>query len=423
MPPEYYEQRKEMKCVANFEIKTECSVIKDDLVLRIAHPKDAYRARIQNITRDDYTTPFLLSLHLYFDAPDLDEAKEIAEDNLADCLNMLAFTTGCRFRRHRIRQIVDASPEENGMRSVLMWSDSIDHEDPQPFLDNETTDAIQKLLDFEVPPAIQRAMRWYRLGINATIPDDQFSYFWFAIEIIAVHQKSSEKVPDRCPRCRSPLYCETCEESPTHKPYPKQAIRTLFKSADKECDDKTIDLLEKTRNSLMHGSTLDEIEQALPEPHKHIVDILGNLLWRAIVLQFPHEFFDGNLKIGYPSTYIHHTMHGIAHIQTVVPKDVEGDFDLSFKGMKMEIVTDPPQSALPEVIQMTPDQFDRLRKLGHQKGEHQDMIKRVCQEFREYQGEVQVLVLATDIAFIKAAVQKDIREEWQELFKEIFGVR
>jgi len=410
---------KEIKCVANYEIKAECSVIKDDFVLRIAHPNDIYQARIQNNTRDDYTTPFLLSLHLYFNAPELDEAEEIAEVYLADCLNMLAFTTGCRFRRHRIRQIVDATPEETGMRSVLMWSDAIDHEDPHPFLDSETTDAIQKLLEFDLPPAIQRAMRWYRLGINATIPDDQFSYFWFAVEIIAVHQKSTEKVPDRCPRCRSPLYCETCEESPTHKPYPKQAIRTLFKTADKECDDETIDLLEKTRNSLMHGSTLDEIEQNMPEPHKHIVDILGDLLWKAIVLQFPHEYFDGSLKMGYPSTFIHRTMDGIAHLQTVVPKDAEGDFDLSFKGMKMEVVTGPPQSALPEVIQMSSEQFNRLRKLSHTKGDHQDMIKRVCEKFREHQGEVQVLVLATDIALIKAAIKKNTHEEWQVLFNEI----
>ena len=41
----------------------------NDLVLRIKHPGGLYRARIQNIPRSDYTTPFLLSVHLYFDAP------------------------------------------------------------------------------------------------------------------------------------------------------------------------------------------------------------------------------------------------------------------------------------------------------------------------------------------------------------------
>ncbi len=163
-----------MECVANYEIKTECSVVADDLVLRIRHPKGLYRARIQNIPRPVYTTPFLLSLHLYFDAPALDEARDIADGFLADCLNMLAFTTGSGFRYHRIRQVVDATPPgKTGMRSLLMWGDSIEYEDPQPFLHEDTARAIERLLEFDIPPAIRRAMRWYRLGINATVPDDQ----------------------------------------------------------------------------------------------------------------------------------------------------------------------------------------------------------------------------------------------------------
>ena len=139
-----------MECVANYEIKTESSVVADDLVLRIKHPKGLYRARIQNIPRTVDTTPFLLSLHLYFDAPALDEARDIADGFLADCLNMLAFTTGSRFRRHRIRQIVDATPPGiNAMRPLLMWGDSIEYEDPQPFLSEDTARAIERLLEFD----------------------------------------------------------------------------------------------------------------------------------------------------------------------------------------------------------------------------------------------------------------------------------
>lgn len=76
-----------MECVANYEIKTECSIVADDLVLRIKHPEGLYRARIQNIPRSVYITPFLLSLHLYFNSPTLDEALDIADGLLADCLN------------------------------------------------------------------------------------------------------------------------------------------------------------------------------------------------------------------------------------------------------------------------------------------------------------------------------------------------
>lgn len=409
-----------MECVANYEIKTECSVVTDDLVLRIKHPKGLYRARIQNISRPDYTTPFLLSLYLYFDAPTLDEARDIAEDLLADCLNMFAFTTGASLQRHRIRNIVDATPGITGMRDLHMWGDSIENEDPQPFLREDSALAIERLLEFDIPPAIRRAMRWLRLGINATVPDDQFMYFWFALEIVAEFQKSTEKVPDRCPICQSPLYCESCKTHPVHRPYPKQAIRALLKAVDKECDDATIERLDKTRNRLMHGSTLKEIEDSLPQPHEEIVDILGRLLWKALIHQFPHEMFDGTLSMGYPSTYIHRTLRGIAHMQTVVPLTADGDLDLSFKGFKMGIVTDgPPQSAQPTVISMSPEQYERLEQLSFMKGDHQEMCRRIYERAKTKDDRVHALVLSTDMALIKDAMKQGDTGAWQDLFREI----
>lgn len=409
-----------MELVANYEIKTECSVVADDLVLRIKHPRGLYRARIQNIPRPTYTIPFLLSLHLHFDAPSLDESRDIADGLLADCLNMLAFTTGSRFRRHRVRQIVDATPGISGMRSLLLWSDSIEYEDPQPFLREDTASTIERLLEFDAPPAIRRAMRWYRLGINATAPDDQFMNFWFALEIVAEFQKSTEKVHDRCPHCQSPLYCESCKTHPAHRPYPKQAIRTLLKAVDNECDDAIIERLDKTRNSLMHGSTLKEIEDSLPQPHEQIVDVLGRLLWRALIHQFPREMLDRTLVMGYPSTYIHRTAHGIAKMQTVVPAGADGDLDLSFKGTKLEMVPfGPPQSALPTVISMSPEQHERLRQLRFTKGDHQEICRRISERVETKDGRVHALVLSTDIVAINDALKRGDTGAWLDLFREM----
>ena len=410
-----------MEYVAEYEIKAECSVVADNLVLRIKHPKGLYRARIQNLPRSVYTIPFLLSLHLYFDAPALDEAQDIAESLLADCLNMLVFTTGSRFERHRIRQIVDATTP-GAMTSLLMWSESIEYEDPQPFLREDTVRTIERLSEFDIPPAIRRALRWYRLGVNATVPDDQFMNFWFALEIVAEFQKSTGKVHDRCPQCQSPLYCESCNAHPVHKPYPKQAIRALLKAADKDCDDATIERLDQTRNSLMHGSTLREIEDSLPQPHEEIVDILGRLLWKALIHQFPHEMFDGKLAMGYPSTYIHRRLNAVAHIRAFVPAGADGDLDLSSKGVKAELVPfGPPQSALPSVISMTPEQHERLGQVRFMKGDHQEMCERIYNRVKKQGGRVHALVLSTDMALIEDAVKRGDRGEWQDLFREIMG--
>jgi hypothetical protein len=136
-----------MHCVANFEVGSDVSVVSDDRVLTINDPNGTFRARIRNIPRSEFTTPFLLSFHIYFEAPNLGDAKGIANDLLASCLNMLAFTSGSGFRKHRIRQIVDAeSPRKSGMRDALMWGEKVEYDDPQPFLTNDNSSSIERLL-------------------------------------------------------------------------------------------------------------------------------------------------------------------------------------------------------------------------------------------------------------------------------------
>ncbi len=409
-----------MECVANFEINSECSVVHDDQVLRIVHPTGLYRARIQNIKRQDFANHFRLSLHLYFDAPNLNESRAIANTLLAECLNMLAFTTGSKFEHHRIRQIVDATPGIEGMRDVLLWTDSIQHEDPQPFLDDDIPGAIEKLSVSEIPPAIQRALRWYRLGVNADVPDDQFTYFWFAIEIVAEHAKSTEKVSDKCSKCGSALFCETCNAHPTHRPYPKQAIHSLMLTADAKCNEETVKLLDKTRNSLMHGATLSEIEAEHADLEDHIVDILGRILFKALVTQFPHELFDGSLAMGFPSTFVHRTATGIVHMQTVVPVDEEGEFDLGFEGFKAEMKSfGPPQSAVPTIIRMTAEQYERLRGVRISNSETKETIERIYQNTKRHLYDIYAQVLSTDMELIRSGVENEAEGEWQELFKEI----
>ncbi len=172
----------------------------------------------------------------------------------------------------------------------------------------------------------------------------------------------------------------------------------------------------------MHGSTLKEIEDSLPQPHEQIVDILGRLLWKALIHQFPHEMFDAPLAMGYPSTYIHRIVHGIAHMQTVVPAGADGDLDLSFRGTKMEMVpSGPPQSALPTVISMSPEQHERLGKLRFIKGDHQEMCRRIYERVKTKDGRVHALVLSTDMALIKDAMKRGDTGAWQDLFREIMG--
>lgn len=409
-----------MRCVANFEVASDLSVVADGQVLKICDPRDAFKALIRNLPRSEFITPFLLSVHIYFDAESLDEAADAAEDHLATCLNMLAFTTGSGIRKHRIRQVVDAEPSVKGpTRDVRMWGDRLLYDDPQPFLDDQHAKTIERLLEFDIPPAIRRALRWYRMGIDSSSPDDQFTYFWFALEIVAEFQKPANKVSDKCPRCQSALYCEKCETHPQHKPYPKQAIRALLMGVDDGCDDVTVALLDKTRNSLMHGATLKEIEGSLPAPRESVVDTLGRLLWRAIAKQFPREMFDGSLLLGMPSTYVHYKTTAVAHMQTVVPVDADGHFDLNFPGFVMAMKPfGPPQSALPSAVRLTNEQLDQLNKLRFQKSDQQEMLERIRQTVKTQDGHIYALVISTDMAAIRKAVERGEVGEWQDLFRQ-----
>jgi hypothetical protein len=411
-----------MRCIANYEIESEISVVSDDIRLKLQHPKEKFQARIKNIVRKDYSTPFLLSLQIIFEAPSLEEARDVAQDKLVECLNMLAFATSAGVRRHRIRQIVDCTPA-SGMRECLVWADSVGHEDPTPFLDENIMASIERLLQFDPPPAVRRALRWYRIGIDESVPEDQFQYFWFALEILAEHQKAPEKVTDRCPRCKSPLYCENCKKHPTHRPYARQAIRALVQAVEETHDEETLEALEKARNALMHGATLKEIEDKLPKPGEDIVDVLGRILFKALVHQFPKELFKEKIHFGNPTTYVHLTMTGVAHVSTVVPKGEDGELDLdSFTSLKVSMVTDgPPQSGRPSTIVMTPDQHKQLGLLTREKSDHQELCKRVYEKVKIGDGKVVALVLSTDMVRIREALKRGETGSWQDLFREIMS--
>ncbi len=408
-----------MQCVANYEIKSDVSVGRDDTWLKLAHPKGLYKARIRNITRTDFSTPFLLTLHLTFETPSLQEAKEIADERLADCLNMLAFIANSTFRRHRIRQIVECTPGED-MRNILFWGDAIENEDPQPILNPKLMSSVERMMAFDQPPSIRRALRWYRLGIQAVSPDDQFQYFWFALEILAVYQEAQAEVPDKCPHCESDLFCKTCNKTPHHMPYPRQKIRDLIFAVDKEVTGATVKMLDSTRNAVMHGKTLKEIKEKFPQAHEEVVDVLGRILFKALIHQFPPVLLKEKLSFANPNTYVHRIMTGVATMQMPVHQDADGEFDLSFGGTKVELLPDgPPQSALPTRMLLSQEDYKLLGKLAHEKSDQQEMCRRIWQRGKPHEQVVLCVVLSTEAKTIEQAIRRGDKGNWQDFFRRI----
>ena len=68
---------------------------------------------------------------------------------------------------------------------------------------------------------------------------------------------------------------------------------------------------------------------------------------------------------------------------------------------------------------MTLDQHKRLGRLSYEKGDHQEMCRRIYQK-AEIRGEqVVTVVLSTDMVRILDTVKRGDTGNWQDLFREI----
>ena len=411
-----------MRVLANFEVESDISIVADATRLKIVHPTNRFTIFVQNIVRPEYSTPFLLSVQVIYDAPTVEDSKETGVDRLVQFLNILAFVTGASLHLHRIRQIVDCTPGL-AMRTCLVWAESPAHDDPQPFVDVKIGETISRLVGLDLPVAVNRAMRWYRFGLRASQAEDQFQYFWFALEIIAEYTKSTEKVNDTCPKCGEALYCKTCDTYPTHRPYPKQAIRSLMRAVDPNLDEKTIADLDKARNALMHGSTMRDIEESVKRTSVQIVDTLGRTVFGCLLRQVPNELLKDGLRMGSPSTYVKHKKAGVATISTVVPFAADGALDdTAFRGMTAELVPSrPPQSEHPVGVVLSPQQVDALGALAYQPGPHQEACLRIFQHRQEYKGRMVAPIFSADLKLMREVINKGEAGRWPDLCRELLA--
>lgn len=410
-----------MKTVAKFEVLSNISVVDDDRWLNFEHPGRLQRARVRNITRVDFSTPFVLEVHVYFDAEGLDDVIETAEDMLAEFLNILALATEGRFKRHRRKVVVQVGAHDY-MRDCLFSTDEMENEDPEPLLQANVSQLVCRIGQTNVGVKTKRALRWLRLGINSRVGDDQFQSFWFALELLAGSKKSTEKVHDACPQCTQPLYCEHCQTNPVHRPYPKQAIKALIQTAMPDCDDKQIDILVGARNALAHGTTLREYEAShpVPEGDPHLVDKLYGIVRNALLLEYPQDV-QGILRgEGDPTSVVGMTATMVAHVQTVVQQDENGDLDLSFPGVTIEMtMRNPPQSALPAGIFVSPVQFEQLKQIADGQGPDVDFVRRLFRPVGQHpDGRIVLTVLSTDLPRLKQAVKAEETGPWQLLIRD-----
>lgn len=295
------------KWLADYEVESHLSIANNDLKLTFKHPTDLYEIHIKNLDVKPPVEKPLLSVQVILESEKIDSVAEKSREYLKLFLNVLSLITNIKYSIHRIIRIVDWTPRLE-MRDCHQYHTAPDPYRPVPLLDERMLASVHTLMRNDISEDLRRALRWFSLGVGANYTDEQFQYFWFALEVLAEKDKKPDKVPDKCPKCKNPLFCDTCKETPMHRPYPNQAIEQLIKRVVRGTPENLHELLSKVRHALLHGDDIDEIEKSFPVNLSQLVDVLGQTVWAALLSSFKAPPERAKLEFLKTNTYSHKKM-------------------------------------------------------------------------------------------------------------------
>lgn len=301
--------------LGNWEVESDLVLPPEARFIRHDHPHGLYTAFFRNFPekRNELT---YLSMQLIFDAPTIQEAKSVGEATAKHLLEYLSFASNLKVRLRGILHIFNWERDGKQIREALYFSRSYPNDDaPYEALDRELLDTIALLQTHPLTPRLKRALRWFSTALAARSPDDQFIYFWFAIELVAQLAKEPVPVSDKCPTCRTPLYCPACEATPLHRPYPKQAIEQLFDKVVTDRPEHFYTVAADARNMLLHGEEVSAIEAKHKIEFPLLVNHLGQLSWCAIINQFGPVLTGKKVYFCQTNSFVNYSITGSAYVQ------------------------------------------------------------------------------------------------------------
>jgi hypothetical protein len=135
-------------------------------------------------------------------------------------------------------------------------------------------------------PILARPVQCFRYGLLAEQPEEQFQYFWSALENLAEATKTRDQVNVTCPQCNSDVYCNQCNANPVRRKVATEEMKAILVglSRDGEAIFKT---LQKVRNHLSHGRSPYTVQDEAKIPLANAVDLMAQGAWRAIMRHIP----------------------------------------------------------------------------------------------------------------------------------------
>lgn len=243
--------------IADFRVESLLILPSNVPELRISLPD--CELSIQNAGKNDLPNE-ALAAQVVVRAENIKEAEALANERIREILDTLSFGTSCPFRFSRPRFLMDWTPGLE-IRDTYAYGGQDGFIERWPELTAENLTTLAELEGSSEIAHLRTPLRWFAAGVRAKFPEDQFQYFWFVLELIAEMAKDSVRVTDKCQRCRTDLFCPTCNAVSEHRPFQKQAIEASFSRLNVSSEMQR-DLFE-IRNAIMHGRTRPEIEEEI----------------------------------------------------------------------------------------------------------------------------------------------------------------
>jgi hypothetical protein len=339
------------RIMANWDAEADITLPHDTPFMRYEHPQGKYLIFLRKAPPEQ-NNPLKLSLQLLCDAPSLAEAHDISESHAKEFLDYLSYTSNLRTRLGKPQHIFDWEPstKEHGIRDALYYHTSPTDEPPFAEIHPNLLETIALLQRNDLDVRLRRCLKWFSNGIAAQYQDDQFTFFWFVVELVAQIAKDVTPVPDRCPKCREPMFCPSCNATHLHRPYPKHAVEALFQKMVKGDWQTFHGRAYRARNMLLHGDELVNIEKELGIEFPRLIDDVGKLAWTAILNRFAPSLVGTRPAFYQASTYGRSNVIFAASIQVGYTPDFENPDPTKLPDVKisMEFVDMPPRAPQPQ---------------------------------------------------------------------------
>lgn len=178
--------------LAEYELHSHACLEDEMKNVHLNHPNGLYQVELRekNVNPgDEYS---LLTAYVTFEAPSIEEAKDLSIEHIKEYVDLLTFGTNITIKVGYLLKIAEWSSGIED-RKCYIFNKFPGDDRPYPLINNELIESIEFLLKANITPLFRRTLKWFSNGVSAQYNDDQFQYFWFVLELLSQIYKKTEK--------------------------------------------------------------------------------------------------------------------------------------------------------------------------------------------------------------------------------------